>query len=149
MLLTESICETANLDRDALNDWQGVLPAQFFPRPAGRDPRLEGERRLMAAVLEDAVHCFRKYASASSLRGQRLFRQAERWLMEPDVEAKVSFDYVCDAGGLNADSIRDRLRRWHSEELAQECATGEPPSPGRRRPRLANGTQWFKRASGE
>ena len=51
-----------------------LLPSQFF-KGARSNAVLEGERRLMLAVMEDAVSCFQKYAGAKRPRSQRLFRK--------------------------------------------------------------------------
>jgi len=53
-----------------------LLPSQFFDRVRRRSEH-DGERRLMIAVLEDAVDVFRKQAGADDERGQQLFREAE------------------------------------------------------------------------
>ena len=54
-----------------------LLPVQAFSRRNGPMP----EKRLMAAVLEDAINCFQKYRSATNRRGRRFFREASEWLM--------------------------------------------------------------------
>ena len=45
---------------------------------AGRE--YDGERRLMIAVLEDAVDVYRKQAGARDARRQQLFEDAEEWI---------------------------------------------------------------------
>ena len=44
-----------------------ILPSQFFDR-VQIDASLQPEKRLMLAVLEDAVDCYQKYAHARDLR---------------------------------------------------------------------------------
>ncbi len=56
-----------------------LLPSQFYDRFRGRSI-LEGERRLMLAILEDAIMCYQKYAGATRPRSRRLFQEAENWL---------------------------------------------------------------------
>ena len=53
-----------------------ILPSQFFDR-FQIDASLQPEKRLMLAVLEDAVGAFQKYVTSSTRRGQRLFTEAE------------------------------------------------------------------------
>jgi len=48
-----------------------VLPSQFFDR-LQVDASLQPEKRLMLAVLEDAVGTFQKYVNVSSRYGRRL-----------------------------------------------------------------------------
>lgn len=131
-----------------LTEPQGVLPSQFFSR-SGRVARVEGERRLMVAVLEDAVRSFRKYALASNRRGRRLFREVEAWFMEPDTGAALSFDYVCEASGVDADSVREKLRRWHREQTTVECLTQPMRGIPRLVPSATDGAVRLKMASGE
>jgi hypothetical protein len=87
-------------------------PLQFF---ATRRARGEGERRLMVALLEDAVGCYQRYANARSRRGRRLFHEAERWIMDEHARGALSFRVVCELLGLPADHLRRGLRRWRAE----------------------------------
>ena len=103
---------------DGLGEPMTVLPGQLIASGglAGA-PQVEGERRLLIAVLEDALHCFQKYAGAVDRRGRQRFVEAEEWFMEPDSKAKLTFEYICETGGLDADSIRANLRRWCEKRL--------------------------------
>jgi hypothetical protein len=80
------------------------------------------ERRLIIAVLEDAVMCYQKYMCAKNSQERRLFDQAEAWLMRRDRFARTgdsfSFEFICDTLGLDAEGLRERFRRWrHEQEL--------------------------------
>ncbi len=88
-----------------------VLPVQFFRTLRGGEP-LGGERRLILAVLEDAINCFQKNLFARDNRGRRLFREAEKWVMSSDRELPFAFENVCDFLSLDANCIRQGLRRW-------------------------------------
>jgi hypothetical protein len=125
---------------------QAILPHQFFSEPA-----IEGERRLMVAVLEDAVHCFQKYALATDSRSKELFLQAEEWFMEPDSGATLTFEFICEARGLDADSIRARLRRWRERQIARSPRQQSPgPQPTLCVERHNDPARWaLKKASGE
>jgi hypothetical protein len=92
-----------------------VLPTQF---PGGRRRDDEAVRRLMTAVLEDAVHCYRKHWGARDGRGRRLFHDAERWLMGEEPGVPFSFDVVCEALDLSPEWIRGQLSRWRERRLA-------------------------------
>ena len=50
-----------------------LLPTQYFDR-IRRRALFDGERRLMIAILEDAIDVYRKQADARETRGQQLFR---------------------------------------------------------------------------
>lgn len=99
-----------------------ILPEQFFGKLREYE---SGERRLLAAVLEDAVTCFQRFLFASGQRQRRLYQEAERWIMEraqsvrtEDMCPYFSFDRVCDVLGLDADGVRDRLLLWRESQLA-------------------------------
>jgi|SRR5215468_1999367 len=95
-----------------------LLPSQFFDRFGGRSI-LEGERRLMLAVLEDAVSCFQKYAGATRPRGRRLFQEAEEWFMAEESTWPFSFESICPVLGINAEYFRSSLQRWKQRLLSQ------------------------------
>ena len=95
-----------------------LLPSQFFDKFRGRSI-LEGERRLMLAVLEDGVMCFQKYAGSTRVRGRRIFQEAEGWLFEKNETWPFSFESICSVFGINPDYFRDRLLRWKEQLLSQ------------------------------
>jgi len=95
-----------------------LLPSQFYDH-SKRYNLLEGERRLMLAVLEDAVACFQKYAGATRPRGKRLFQEAENWFMEEDTGWVFSFEAICTVLNINAEYFRGKLARWKEQLLAQ------------------------------
>ena len=95
-----------------------VLPEQFLDAFL-RKPRELGERKLLAAVLADAVHCFTKHAFATRRRGQRLFREAEAWLMQRDTGASLEFEDVCNLLGLSAEDIRKALWTWRARGMGK------------------------------
>jgi hypothetical protein len=53
-----------------------ILPSQFFRGPAWC-AGLQGEQRLMLAVLEDAIHVYCKESATPGRRNSWLFREAE------------------------------------------------------------------------
>jgi hypothetical protein len=98
-----------------------VLPEQFLtPRRGAHQPL----RLLMSALLEEAIVTFRRQLDATDGRGQRLFREAETWLMGGDVGAAVRLEDACDVLDLDADFLRSTLRRWRDAELASLATEG-------------------------
>jgi hypothetical protein len=74
----------------------------------------EPEKRLMLAVLEDALRCREKYLNAKDEQGKRLFREAEEWLMSETEDCVFSFGHVCDVLGCNPSYLRKlRCGRRH------------------------------------
>lgn len=113
-----------------------MLPSQFFGTLRRQAPTKRGECQLMVAVLEDAVHCFQKYSLARDRQGQRLFREAEEWMMvdawPAGDEPTLSFQYVCDMVGLDALYLRGGLRRWRERQLAAHGIDASGPVGGQR-----------------
>ena len=70
------------------------------------------EKMLMLAVLENGLTCFREYISARDVKGKRLFREAEQWILEENGNWLFSFDNICETIGLNSQYIREKLLRW-------------------------------------
>jgi len=54
-----------------------LLSAEYFEAQR-RKTILEPEKRLMLAILEDAVDCFQNNVFAQSVKGRRLFQEAEK-----------------------------------------------------------------------
>jgi hypothetical protein len=88
-----------------------LLPSQFFDRVRRRTEH-HGERRLMIAVLEDAVDVYRKQAGSKDPRGQQLFQEAEAWIEDADRTWLFSFQNICDVLDIDADYLRRGLHAW-------------------------------------
>ncbi len=85
-----------------------VLPEQFFAG-ACRDRR-QGEHRLMAAILDDAVFTFCMPEVARARGGYRAVREAGDWIESSDRSWTFSFERICDALDLDAEYIRRGVR---------------------------------------
>lgn len=95
-----------------------VLPSQYFAA-LRRKSTQEPERRLVIAILEDAVDCYTKHIFARDRRGRQLFLDAEEWFSDTDREWPFAFENVCDLVGLNATYLRTGLLRWKDRAIAQ------------------------------
>jgi len=93
-----------------------LLPIQYF-EAMRKKHLLEGEKRLILSVLEDAIECFMKCIDASTSKGQRLFREADEWIAHEDKRWVFSFDNVCDMLDINPEYMRGGLRRWKEKRL--------------------------------
>lgn len=103
-----------------------LLPSQFFAHFRGRGSAIRGEKRLMLAVLEDAVDCYQKFAFAREVRGRELFAEAEEWLFSSDNSWVFAFENICETLELNADYIRRGLQEWRQRIRANG---GRPLAP--------------------
>jgi len=70
----------------------------------------------MRAVLEDAVNCFQR---AHGPNGDRLVKEAERWLFSNDTRWPFSFVNICLVLGLNVEYMRLGLKRWRQNPLSR------------------------------
>jgi hypothetical protein len=95
-----------------------VLPAQYLETFRRKIP-LEPEIKLMFAILEDAIVCFYKYALARSRKKERLFREAEDWILEHDSDWIFSFENICSTLGLDPSYLRRGLTQSTAKLLHQ------------------------------
>jgi len=91
-----------------------LLPAQFFAAFT-REGGMVRERRLMLAVLQDAVECYQKYALARDPRGRLLFDDSAEWIDADEREWSFSYVNICEVLGLNPEYIRRGLSRWRQK----------------------------------
>jgi hypothetical protein len=94
-----------------------LLPSQYFDR-VRRRRQYDGERRLMIAILEDAVDIYRKQAGSHEPRGQQAFLEAEEWFDDVDRSWLYSFENICDVLDLDAGYLRRGLRAWKARAKA-------------------------------
>ena len=93
-----------------------LLPIQYF-EAMRRKHLLEGEKRLILSVLEDAVECFMKCIDSTTNKGQRLFRDAEDWINLEDKHWVFSFDNVCEMLDIEPEYLRRGLQVWKERRL--------------------------------
>src|SRR5579862_638630 len=108
--------ETLDERLPALFEPDTLLPIQYF-EAMRRKHLLEGEKRLILSVLEDAVECFMKCIESPTSKGQRLFRDADEWILLEDKHWVFSFDNVCDMLDINPEYMRRGLRQWKERKI--------------------------------
>ena len=97
--------------------------ASFDPVDSGLLERLskkdilEGEEKLMLAVLGKAVEYFQKYVLAKDERGKKLFQEAEEWILDKNSAWLYSFENICEVFGLHPDYMRQGLLCWKEARL--------------------------------
>jgi hypothetical protein len=102
-----------------------LLPEQFFSL-LGRKP-LQGEKRLLLAMLEDAVHCFQTYLLAKKPHERRLFQEAEEWIDSTESHWYFSFENICEILGIHPGRMRDALKQWKTQQtLLHAQQQGQP-----------------------
>jgi hypothetical protein len=99
-----------------------LLSAQYFDT-LRRKTLLEPEKRLMLAVLDDAINCYRDNLFSQRAKNKRLFDEAEEWIATPGGDGIFCFDNVCESLGFNPDYVRRGLLRW-KEKHRQKQSSG-------------------------
>ena len=85
-----------------------MLRDQYYDR-ISRARRLDGESRLLFAVLEDAVHCYTVAARSGRPCHQLALDEARQWVNTRGDRYLFSFDSICRVFDLEPELLRDRL----------------------------------------
>ncbi|HEY2987277.1 MAG TPA: hypothetical protein VGL11_06100 [Candidatus Binatia bacterium] len=99
-----------------------LLPTQYLATTTSKTYR-EPEKKLMLAVLEDAIWCFQNGLLARDNKKKRgLSSEAEEWIMEEEGDQLFSFNEICELLTLNPKYIRKHLLRWKADALRGRIA---------------------------
>jgi hypothetical protein len=112
-----------------------LTPEQYYDLLRD-DSALRPIKRLMLAILEDALRCLHKHADAKNGARRRTYREAEQWLCGDGGNALFSFTVVCETLGIEPEYLRSGLRQWR--ETGQRGEGGQ--RVGRRSPVMRNGS---------
>lgn len=88
-----------------------VLPAQFYSMFKSSQYR-EPERRLMVAILEDAVSCLSADLRQCNPRQKKQYEEAQHWVTtDEESEWIFSFKNICEVLGMDPGYLRRGLIR--------------------------------------
>ena len=73
---------------------------------------LQPEKRLMFAVLQDAVECFQNQKFEQRNKATSQFMDTEEWIFRDDHDWPFSFFNICEAVGMDPDYLRKGLLHW-------------------------------------
>jgi hypothetical protein len=109
-----------------------LLASQYFDRLRGRVA--DAERRLMIAVLEDAVNVYLKHDGGRGAPHEELFREAEEWIENRDASWLFSFENICHVLDLQPDYLRRGLHagRQRAGRVQREAGPEPEERPLRR-----------------
>ena len=82
----------------------GILPTQYGSINRKKQPA-EGERKLLFAVLEDAIRCYLKNRDRGYHNDEE-FLEAAEWLSSDEECGPFSYIRVCEGLGINPDRLR-------------------------------------------
>jgi hypothetical protein len=83
----------------------GILPIQYGESRRRKLPS-EGERKLLFAVLEDAIRTYLRHRDSAVARNSEEFVEAAEWLSCDEEGGPFSYVSVCEALGIDADCLR-------------------------------------------
>ncbi|HXN14515.1 MAG TPA: hypothetical protein VN865_15480 [Candidatus Acidoferrales bacterium] len=83
----------------------GILPIQYGESRRRKLPS-EGERKLLFAVLEDAIRCYLRHRDRAEARSNEEWLEAAEWLSCDEECGPFSYVAVCEALGIDADCLR-------------------------------------------
>ena len=112
--LAGKLAETPQADYD-VSIPEAILPEQYFDRVAARASETP-ERRLMFAVLLDALIQLQRRNSVGAAEAERWIRSEEQW--------PFSFQNVCEALGIESSYLARGLLAWC--ESSQAALLGIP-----------------------
>jgi hypothetical protein len=88
-----------------------ILPSQLLDK-SHLGAALQPEKRLMLAVLEDAVASFQRTALATGRIPTREFAEVRSWFERDDDSWPYSFTNICHMLGFEPSYLRSGLDRW-------------------------------------
>ena len=85
-----------------------LLPMQYN-EIMRRRCSLEGERKLMFAVLEDAVECYLKHMNSKNRRRRLLFYEVQNWINAKNRVGLFSYQTLCESLSIDPKALRCAL----------------------------------------
>ncbi len=99
-----------------LNEIDAIHPTQYYL--ANRSMRLaSGEKKLMLAILKDAIKCYRRNVTTKSIHSQKIFAETEEWFYDEDTNYLYSFLNICAWLGVDFKLIREKLSEMKQESV--------------------------------
>jgi len=97
-----------------------MLPSQYYAAALRRKGALKPERRLIIAVLQDAIECYQKNLFAREGKARQLFADAEEWIDSGDRTHYFSYENLCEILDMNPEFVRRGLHKWREQQMAQK-----------------------------
>lgn len=106
------------------------LAAHEYQKTFEKVRPLQPERRLMLAVLEDAIMCLQRYLHAKGGKEQKLHEDAVSWIFDESDNGVFCFENVCEVCGLDPDYLRMGLLKWRKQTNPVNALCARvPPAP--------------------
>jgi hypothetical protein len=90
-----------------------LTPTQFFDLKR-RDSSDDPLKRLMMAVLRDAIRCYQDGANSGSAIKRKKFIEVKEWLADECGNGPFSFAVVCEVLDLVPEYLRGGVAQWQN-----------------------------------
>ena len=94
-----------------------VLITELAAVARRRRAALSGEKRLMLAVLENALDYYQKCILATDRVGRTLFTEAAEWIASTSNDDIFSFENISETLDINPTYLRRGVAAWHQRLL--------------------------------
>jgi hypothetical protein len=111
----------AELELEAL----AVSPAQFTA-PLRFDASMVPEKRLMLAVLEEALVDYAKLADSPRPSARGALEEVEAWFVGRAGWWPFSFERICEALDIDAGYLRGGLQAWRARQRHERSGESAP-----------------------
>jgi len=81
----------------------------------------EPEKRLLAAVLKDAIQVYQALACRSTPRTRKHLAELEEWFASDDMVYPFAFRRICEALSFDPGWVRAGLARWRASHALGEA----------------------------
>lgn len=81
-----------------------------------RGETASSEKRLMLAVLRNALECYQKHLNATDRTGREIFAEAAAWIESTNGRGLFSFENISEALELEPEYVRRQLARWRDTQ---------------------------------
>jgi hypothetical protein len=98
------------------SDYDSLMRSQHYDRRA-RSRHLNGEARLMFAVLEDAIRCILVFGSSTRPAKRGELRDALTWVNLRGGRDVFSFDSICEFFEIQPETLRRQLNSMSKSNL--------------------------------
>jgi hypothetical protein len=83
-----------------------LTPVQYYGVRT-QHPGTPAMKRLMLAVLEDALRCIQTYTESPNPDHRKAFAEAETWILDRKAQRPFAFGVICDVLGIERNRLRD------------------------------------------
>lgn len=113
-----------------------ISPFQFYGSKQ-LSGQVDGQKKLMLAILQDAVECLEKYRQSRNCIQQELYQDALDWVRDPAADWLFCFTNVCDFLGFDPTYMRQSLLEREEKASKKGGAKGVDMTRGERVAKLA------------